>query len=197
MSSAVRIHWALEELGIPYEGVKLDLKAGDQKKADFLKLNPNGKVPTLVDDGVPMFESVAMLIHLGDKYGMNKNLWPAMGSADRIHALSWTVWSTATLGANLTRWLLNTAEYLPPDHRNALQADAARKEIDENLRILDVQLDGRPYLSGDSFTLVDLANASTLGWAARNGIQVASFPNVASWLQRSTSRPALGKVFTV
>src|SRR5690348_11281895 len=80
-SSAVRCHWALEELGIRYEGVKIDLKGTDHKTPEFLKLNPNGSVPTLVDDGVPYFESAAINLHLGQKYGVEKGLWPAAGSA--------------------------------------------------------------------------------------------------------------------
>src|SRR5215475_4977513 len=110
MTSATRIHWALEELGIPYEKVKLDLKAGAQRKPEFLKLNPNGKVPTIVDDGVPMFESAAILIHLGDKYGVAKKLWPAPGTPDHMRALAWTVWSTVTLGAHIFRIMMNTSE---------------------------------------------------------------------------------------
>ena len=69
MSSAARVHWALEELGIPYEKVKVDLHAGDQKKPDFLKVNPHGKVPALVDGDARLFESAAIILHLGDKYG--------------------------------------------------------------------------------------------------------------------------------
>jgi glutathione S-transferase len=194
MSSAVRIHWALEELGIPYEKVKLDLKAGDQKKPEFLKINPNGKVPTIVEDGVPLFESVAILIHLGEKYGVAKKLWPAVGSHDHMRALSWTVWSTATFGANLMRYLLNSTSYLPPEQRSAAQGEQARKELDENLRILDEQLAQSSYLLGDSFTLADLAIASLLGWATQNGLDVKPFARVAAWLQRATSRPTLAAV---
>jgi glutathione S-transferase len=71
MSSATRVHWALEELGVPYDKVKIDLAKGEQKKPEFLKLNPNGKVPLLVVDGQPVFESLAMLLYLGDTYGVD------------------------------------------------------------------------------------------------------------------------------
>ena len=63
MSSATPTHWALEELGVPYEKVRLDLRARDQDRPAFRALNPNGKVPLLVHDGVPLFESVAILLH--------------------------------------------------------------------------------------------------------------------------------------
>jgi glutathione S-transferase len=86
MSSATRIHWALEELGIPYDKVKVDLAAGDQKKPAYLALNPNGKVPLVVDDGTPIFESLAILIYLGERYGVEKGLFPP-GWAERGEAL--------------------------------------------------------------------------------------------------------------
>src|SRR5690242_11716885 len=78
MTSATRVHWALEELGVPYEKIKLDLTAGDQKKPEYLALNPNGKVPLFVDEeGRPIFESLAILLYLGERYGVAKGLYPA------------------------------------------------------------------------------------------------------------------------
>src|SRR5215813_12354098 len=86
MSSAVTIHWALEELGVPYEKVRLDLQARDQDKPAYKALNPNGKVPLLVHDGTPIFESAAILMHLGEAFGVDKGLFPAAG-AKRAEAM--------------------------------------------------------------------------------------------------------------
>src|SRR2546430_300796 len=91
MSSATRIHWALEELGVPYEKVKLDLTAGDQKKPEYLALNPNGKVPLVVDDGTVIFESLAILLHLGERYGVEKDLFPSAW-APRAEVFKWMAW---------------------------------------------------------------------------------------------------------
>src|SRR4051794_2962025 len=96
MSSATRIHWALEELGVPYEKIKVDLAAGDQKKPEYLALNPNGKVPLVVDDGTVIFESLAILLHLGENYGVAKGLFPA-GGKDRSEAFKWMSWASGTL----------------------------------------------------------------------------------------------------
>ena len=101
MTSATRIHWALEELGVPYEKVKLDLAVNDQKKPEYLALNPNGKVPTLVVDGVPMFEALAINLWLGDRFGVEKKLWPAIDDPARPQAMAWSVWAYVTLGAAL------------------------------------------------------------------------------------------------
>ncbi len=69
MSSATRVFWALEEPGIPYEKVKFDLAVGYQRKPEYLAINPHEKVPALVIDGVPMFESLAMLLFRGERFG--------------------------------------------------------------------------------------------------------------------------------
>ena len=86
MTSATRVLWALEELGVPYEKVRLDLAAGDQRKPEYLALNPNGKVPLLVHDGEPIFESLAILLHLGETFGVVRGLDPPPGAA-RARAL--------------------------------------------------------------------------------------------------------------
>src|SRR5262245_11968243 len=88
MSSASPTHWILEELGVPYEKVKVDLQGGESKKPEFLKINPNGKVPTLVHDGTVIFESVAIAIHLGETFGVERKLFPAPG-LQRAEAIKW------------------------------------------------------------------------------------------------------------
>src|ERR1700690_1566885 len=95
MSSAVTVHWALEELGVPYEKVKIDLQARDQDKPAFLALNPNAKVPLLVHDGTPIFESVAIILHLGETFGEGKKLFPAPGLR-RAEAFKWLVWTNVS-----------------------------------------------------------------------------------------------------
>jgi glutathione S-transferase len=191
MSSATRIHWALEELGVPYEKVKIDTKAGAQRSPDYLKLNPNGKVPTLVDDGVPMFESLAMIIHLGEKYGAGRKLWPAAGTADRMHALTWATWGTVTFATHVFRYMSNTAERFPAEQRNAAQAASAKKEIEACLQILNDQLAGKEYMLASGFSLVDVANASMVAFTMRTGLDMGAYPNVLAWFARSTQRPGM------
>jgi glutathione S-transferase len=84
MSSASPIHWALEELGVAYEKVQLDLKAGDSRKPEFLKINPNGKVPVIVHDGLVIFESAAIQIYLGESLASKRgSYWRPAPSAAR------------------------------------------------------------------------------------------------------------------
>lgn len=190
-SSATRVHWALEELGISYDQVKIDLRAGEQRRPDFLAINPNGKIPALVVDGTPMFESLAILLYLGERFGVDKGLWPAAGTAERAEALTWSVWGSVTAAGTLWRIFYNTSERYPADSRNAVQAELALKEFAAELAILDARLAGREYLVGDHFTLVDVSNASMLGWgAAMLKLDLSAYPNVGAWLGRCTQRPA-------
>lgn len=192
MTSATRVHWALEELGVPYEKVKLDLAAGDQKKPEYLALNPNGKVPLLVADGTPIFESLAILTWLGDTYGVEKGLFPASGPA-RGAALRWMAWSSVTLGDALSRVLRNQSERFPAEQRNQAACDAAKQEIVDLLGLVDRELEGKDFLLGANFTLADLSIATFLPFLMRLGVDYGAHKNVVAWLARCTSRPALGR----
>jgi glutathione S-transferase len=192
MSSATRVHWAIEELGVPYEKKKVDLSAGDQRKPEYLKLNPNGKVPLLVDDGVPIFESLAILLHLGERYGVDKGLFPT-APLERAQAFKWMAWATATLGDAVSRILRNTSERFPEAERNAAQGAKAREDAQAHLGILDAALAGREYLVGNAFSFADLTVAALLPFAARLGVDATPFKNVTAWLGRCTQRPALAR----
>ncbi|XYH95263.1 glutathione S-transferase family protein [Sorangium sp. So ce1128] len=191
-SNAGRIRVSLAELDVPHEVVRLDLRAGDQKKPDFLALNPNGKVPTVVIDGTPMFESVAIQIALGERYGVQKGLWPAPGTPEQLMALTWLVWGQVSLTGALFRYMANTSEYFPKEQHNAKQAEHALNEVRDLLRILDSRLDGRAYVTGERCTLADLDLASMLGWglpAAK--IDFSEQKNLKGWLGRIMDRPAV------
>jgi glutathione S-transferase len=195
-TSASRVHWVLEELGIPYDKVQLDLRAGEQHKPEFLAINPNGKVPALVVDGTPMFESLAIILYLGDRFGVEKGLWPRVGSGEHAEALAWSVWGSVTLGGTLFRLFYNTSEWFPAESRNAPQAEAARKEFEAQLGILDQRLRGREYLVGDHFTLVDAANAAAIAWALSFiKVDITRLPDLSAWLERATKRPAHQAVY--
>jgi glutathione S-transferase len=193
-TSATRIHWALEELGVPYEKVKLDLQAGDQRKPDYLALNPNAKVPLIVDDGVPVFESIAILIHLGQCYGQDKGLWPSTGAKVHGQALAWTIWSAATLGPVMFRYMMNTQDRYPAEARNAKQAESAKGEVDKLIAMVESRVAEHPYFLADTFTYVDLAVASALGFWRMSGHDFSTHPHIAKWLDACQSRPAFKAV---
>jgi glutathione S-transferase len=180
MSTAVTVHWALEELGIPYEIVEIDLQARDQDKRGYRQLNPNGKVPLVVHDGVAIFESAAIMIHLGETFGVERGLFPGPG-LERAEALKWLVWANVTLGEAVGRWLRSG------------QTDAgAKADVEERLGILNAELAEKTYLAGGEFSLVDVHLASFASWIGMIGLSLGPWPHLEAWLRRCTTRPKYG-----
>lgn len=192
MSSATRVHWAIEELGIPYEKKKVDLAGGAHKKPEYLALNPNGKVPLIVDEGTVIFESLAQLIYLGERYGVDKGLFPA-ATMERAEALKWMCWVSVTVSECVTRFIRN-GERFPAEQRNQAQLEAAKKEMDGLLAILDKALEGKEYLVGDKFSLVDVSSAAFIPFIARFGVDMNPHKNINAWSARCMARPALARV---
>lgn len=187
MSSATPVACALAELGVEYQRVKVDINAGEQRRPDFLALNPNGKVPTLTVDGAPMFEAVAIEMWLGETYGVKSGLWPAEGTPERLQAMAWSTWSYVTYGAQLVR--LQAARDLgTPDDAHGT---AGHKGMDELLSLLDARLAAQPWMLGEAYSLVDLIVASVIGYSAYIGAPVASHPTTLAWLQKVQARPAM------
>ena len=192
-SSGTRICWALEELGVPYKYVEVDPKKKENLSPKHLALNPHGKVPALVDGEQRFFESLAILIHLAHKYGIEKKLWPSAGGQDRADALCWTVWAMTELGPYMMQYLyhgLDTPVSYKPEDRSKATAAYNKAQLERILDALEARLAGRDYLVG-TFTLVDLAASSWLMLGARFGLPLERWPRTGAWLKRCTERPAL------
>jgi glutathione S-transferase len=189
MSSATPVACALSELDLPHERVKIDIRAGEQHRPDFLALNPNGKVPTLTVDGAPMFEALAIQLWLGETYGAERGLWPVAGTPERLQALSWCTWAYVSYGAVLTR--LHRATMADEVLRSSAHADAARGELNGLLALLDTKLARQPWMLGGAYSLVDLLVASVIGYSAYVGAPVADHAQVQRWLSRVQARPAM------
>ncbi len=187
MSSATPVACALAELGVPHERVKIDITAGEQRRPEFLALNPNGKVPTLTVDGAPMFEALAIELWLGQTYGVTSGLWPAEGTPENLQARAWSAWAYVTYGAQLMR--LQAAKDLgTPDDAHGT---AARKAMDGLLALLDDRLSRHPWMLGEGYTLVDLIVGSVIGYSAYIGAPVAAHPATLAWLQKVQARPSM------
>jgi glutathione S-transferase len=187
-SRAIRALWALEELGVPYELVRTDFASGDTRKPEFLKINPNGHIPALVDGSFRLFESMAINLYLAEKYGKG-SLWPA-SEQDRAHATQWSFWAMTECEPNLLEAMLQRT-LLPPAERDEAKAREAEDELQQPLGVLDAHLAGRDYLLGSTFTIADLNAASVLAWTRMGRIALGSFPRVEAWLLRCIGRPAL------
>ncbi len=180
----------LEELGTPCERVKLDIKKGETKKPEFLKLNPNGYVPTIVHDGVAIWESAAITLYLGETFGEKAKLWPAPGPK-RGEAMKWVVWTNVTLGEAVYRWARNTM-WAPDDQKNANAAAAASKDIAGFLGTLDRALRERPFLTGE-YTLADAHVSSFIDWLRHMKIDMAGLEHLNAWSKRCSERPACAR----
>lgn len=197
MSSASVAHWAIEELGVPVEKVKIDLAAGDQQKPSFLALNPNGKVPLLVVDGTPIFETIAIIAYLGETYGVDKGLYPAAG-VKRAEAMKWMTWMQVSVGEAVSRFRHATCEPFGKELHHEPSAKRGKADAEALLGILDAELakSKRPYLLGDTFTLADLHVAAWTGWLGMIGFDLGKFPAVEAFTKRCSSRPAFGKIMS-
>jgi glutathione S-transferase len=189
MSRAMRAIWMLEELGQPFELVKVDFADGGTRKPDYLKINPNGHIPALQDGDVTLFESMAINLYLARKY--DKGLWPKT-VADEGRAYQWSVWAMTELEEPVITAFLHRM-FLPAAQRDAKKADDATARFRTPLAVLDGALAGRTYLAGPDFTVADLNVASVVSLAPMCGIDVAPAPNVQAWLQRCSARPALAR----
>jgi glutathione S-transferase len=192
MSRASRCLWMLEELGVPYENVPTNF-VGDAQKPEYLELNPNGKVPTLVDDdGTVVWESLAINLHLARTY--DRGLWPKT-RAGEAHALQWSFWAATEVEPPCVQIIMNRA-FLPEGQRDPKLAAAGEAALQKPLRVLDGALAGRDWLVEDRFTVADLNVHSVLAVATSFGkTDVSAHRQVSGWLARCGGRPALRRVF--
>lgn len=187
MSTASLTSIVLEELGVPHERKKLDIQKGETKAPAFLKVNPNGKVPTIVHDGVVIWESVAITMYLGETFGVAKGLYPAPGPK-RGEAMKWIAWTNVTLGEAVYRRGYS-GEWAEPGEGNPKAVAKANADIAELLGILDASLAGKQFLIGE-YTLADTHLNSFLDWLRHSKIDFAPFANVNAWSERCAARPA-------
>ncbi len=193
MSTASLTEIVIEELGVPVEKVKLDIQKGETKKPEFLKLNPNGKVPCVVHDGTVLWESAALTMYLGETFGVERKLYPAAGPA-RGQAMSWIVWTNVSLGDAVGRFTRNTMDWYPADQKNENAGVAAKQDVLDCLRILDHHLAGKQYLLGTDYSLADAHLNSYCDWVRHMKFDLASYPNLNAWGARCAERPAYKKL---
>ncbi|MFN8546111.1 MAG: glutathione S-transferase family protein [Candidatus Binatia bacterium] len=190
---SVRPRWMLEELGVSYDVRRLNLAAGDQKKPDYLALNPNGTIPTLVDGDLVLWESAAICQYLADK-APDKRLAPPVGTPARGKYYQWIHYAMSALEPPAITIFLHTM-MRPEEKRVPLLVEEARPALAAGMAVVERALAGRPHILGDEFTAADVMIASTLGWARMMGLVGADLPNVSDYLDRLMARPAAQRAF--
>jgi len=184
-SRASRALWIVHELGIPFEHVAVEMK--DLKSAEYLKVNPNGKVPTLVDGDFKLFESMAINLYLAEKHGKD-GFFPA-SAEDRALCTQWSFWGMTEIEKSLLTVLIDMF-MTPPDKKKPEAVAEALKALPKPFGVLNGALEGRDYLLGSTFTVGDLNLASICSWAKPIRYDFSPFPNVQAWLDRCLARPA-------
>lgn len=184
-SRAVRCLWMLEELGIEYEHVPVNF-SDECKTPEYRRLNPNGRVPTLVDGDTVLWESMAINLYLAARYG--GGMQPA-SVEDLGHAYKWSFWVMTEVEKALVDLMFHRSIF-PEGQRDHKVADAAWRALESPLAIVDDALRGREYLVGSSFTVGDLNPAAVLMWLKLAKADLTSWPNLQGWLDRCTGRPA-------
>jgi glutathione S-transferase len=184
-SRASRALWIVHELGIPFEHIPVEMK--DLKSPDYLKINPNGKVPALVDGEFKLFESMAINLYLAAKY--NKGNFYPESLEDRALCSQWSFWGMTELEKPLLTILIDMF-MTAPDKRKPEAVAEAQKALPKPFNVLNAALEGREFILGETFTVADLNLASICSWAKPIKYDFSPFPNVGTWLDRCLGRPA-------
>jgi glutathione S-transferase len=188
-SRSARSLWALEELGVKYEHVPVEVSQA--KSPENLKRNPNGHIPVLEDDGLTLFESMAINLHLAEKYG-KAPLWPSSVN-DRAKVYQWSFWGMTEIEPRLMTVLINRM-FLPPDQRDEKAAAAALETIKAPLKVLDDTVKAHPYLLGNDFTIADLNVSSVMSFAMLAKVDFSAVPAAKAWLDKCLGREANARV---
>lgn len=185
-----KVHIMLEECGLPYRAIPVDIGAGDQFKADFLAISPNNKIPAIVDadgpDGKPiaLFESGAILIYLAGKTGL------FLGKTDRekYEALQWLMFQMGSVGPMLGQ-AHHFRMYAPEKITYAV--DRYTNETKRIYGVIDKQLEKTTYLAGEEYGIADIATFPWTRSFANQGVDWAEFPNAKRWFDAISQRPAV------
>jgi len=195
--NGVKVSIALEELELPYEAHLVTLSDDDVKSDAFLSLNPNGKIPAIIDpsgpEGAPLslFESGAILIYLAEKGGA---LMPR-DDAHRFQTIQWVMFQMGGIGPMFGQFGF-FSKFAGKAVSDPLPRERYRSESVRLLRVLERRLDGRNYLMGDDYTIADIATfpwirAARLFYDAEEAFEMESVPRVMAWLERCLDRPAV------
>lgn len=176
MSTASLTEAVLAELGTPCERVRVDFA---NKPPELLAANPSGRVPTIVHDGVAIWESCAITMYLGEMFGVDSGVYPPPGPK-RGEAMKWIAWANVTLAEAGMR-LASTGD------------EGAREDIATRLKILDGGLEGKSFLLGD-YTLADTHLHGVIAWFGMMGVDFSHTPNIGPWAKRCGERPAMMKL---
>jgi glutathione S-transferase len=182
---SIRVRWTLQELAVPFEAVEVNLVKGESRKPEFLKVNPAGKLPVLVDGDLVLTESAAIVWYLAEKYP-EKRLLPG-DLRGRAQVQRWILFAVTELEQPLWRISKHT-RILPEADRLPADVPLARRDFEAMAPVLDAHLRGRRFVVGDTATIADFVTAYTLDWASLVHL-LDDFPDLVAYTDRMYARP--------
>ena len=182
---SIRVRWTLQELGVAFEPVTVDMMTGENRSPEFLKINPAGKLPALVDGDFVLTESIAMVLYLAEKYP-DKGLMPK-DLRDRAQLYRWLLFSTTELEQPLWRIARHTNVY-PKEKRIPGEVELARTDFGPMAQVAEDHMRGRKFLVGNSVTVADFVLAYTLDWAKLVKL-LDGFPALDAYMEAMYARP--------
>jgi len=186
-------HIVLEEIGAPFELAFVDRAAGAHKSADYLKLNPNGQIPVLVDGDIVLYETGAICLHLADTHP-DAHLVPALGTPARAHCYKWLAWASNSLQATLMIYFYPDRLAAPGDAQAAVQVKAqAEARINALVDQVETELAARggPWILGTTYSAADPYLLVLCRWTRGFARPARSLPQIGAYLQRMLARPAV------
>ena len=189
-------HLLLEELGVPFELKLVDRAHNAHKSPEYLKLNPNGLIPVLVDGDLVLYETAAIVLHLCDTHPQAQ-LAPAVGSIERAQFYKWLVWLAATLQAQMPLYFYTDRYVAPGNASGAAEVEAASEaRIAALVDQIDAHLaaSGGPWMLGARFSALDPYAFMLCRWTRGMRRPARTLPHVAPFLQRVLDRPATQRV---
>jgi glutathione S-transferase len=185
-SRANRCAWMLKELDVEFRHVATNFQDGSTRSPEFLAINPNGRVPVIDDDGLILFESLAINLYLARKYG--GPIAPQSPQEDAL-ATQWSFWALSEIEKPLLLAAANL-KLFDADKRDQDELDIAVKKLSRPFNVLERHLADRHFVLGDRFTVADLNIASILTLVPTSGVDVDAWPRLQSWLEDCIYRPA-------
>jgi glutathione S-transferase len=182
---SIRVRWTLQELGVAFEAISVNLAAGEHRHPEFLKINPAGKLPVLVDGDMVLTESIAIVVYLAEKY-RDKGFIPA-DLRQRAELMQWLLFTTTELEQPLWRMARHTALY-PEEKRLPGEVALASGDFLDMARLVEEHLRDRKFVVGDTATVGDFVLAYTLDWASNVDL-LGELPRLRDYVAQMYARP--------
>ena len=192
-AASLAVHWMLIDMKLPFEAVRLDLGAGQHKQPDYLALNPNGLVPTLLVNGAPVYECAAILMLLADRHP-EANLVPPLGDVEHMAYLQWMVHMTNTVQTAFRGWFY--PEEPAGEAGAAAVKEFSRAAIERAWNRVDAHLAATgPYIAGRQLTAADFLVTMLMRWSRNMPRPAQEWTSIGGYVARMKARPSFRALY--